>query len=436
MKKIISILLLLVILLSVFSVSTSAADYGCDINTSTQAVYLKNLDTGNIVYEKNANEVMYPASLTKIMTYIIVAENVPDFDSTMITIEETMLTGLDPESSVMGLAQHIGESFSIKELVYGMLVASGNDAAWVLADYVGHGVDTFVDMMNKKAAQLGCTDTHFVNPHGLHNENHYTTAKDMALITEYAINKGDFLEITNTTSYTPKGYTDPVKTTNYLIDVSQKDGYYYYQYAKGIKTGYTNEAGKCLITMANKDNYSYLLIELGSPYSEIDEINYAMIDAKNLFTWSFDNIKFLPVLEESTVVETVPVKYVWGNQTIDLVADKSIEALLPIKYSQDDITTEVKCETQAYAPVKKGDALGSVTVYYKGEKLGSANLVANRDIGRSLTNFIISKLSSSVQNNLFIVIILIFIVIGIVISLIIAIRQKKAQKSRNKRRYR
>ena len=147
MKRVISVLFAVLIICGSVT-AASAIDYGCTIEPVSEAIYLEELNTGAVVYEHNADEKVYPASTTKIMTYIIVAENVPDFDNTMIEITEEALYDLDPESSVMGLESHIGESFSVRDLLYGLMLPSGNDAALVLADYVGHGVDGFVDLMD------------------------------------------------------------------------------------------------------------------------------------------------------------------------------------------------------------------------------------------------------------------------------------------------
>ena len=151
MKRVFCILLA-VAAIFVTSISVSAVDYGCDVSTVSGAIYLENLDTGAVVYEKNADGQMYPASTTKIMTYVVVADNVSDLDGTMVDIKEDVLTGLDPESTVMGLSDHIGEQYSIRELLYGMMLPSGNDAALVLADYVGSGIPGFVDMKIGRAS--------------------------------------------------------------------------------------------------------------------------------------------------------------------------------------------------------------------------------------------------------------------------------------------
>ena len=240
MKRIVSFVMVLIVI-GVTMVSASAVDYGCNVETKSKGVYLENLDTGAVILTKSAEEKMYPASTTKIMTYAIVADNVTDFDNTMVDINEAVFKDLDIESTVMGLSKHVGEKYSIRDLLYGMMLPSGNDAALVLADYVGGGsIPAFVEKMNAKAQELGCDGTNFVNPHGLHDPNHYSTAKDMATITKYAITKPDFMTITSTVSYTPARFDQPLTNTNFMMINNADTAKYYYPNVKGVKTGYTD----------------------------------------------------------------------------------------------------------------------------------------------------------------------------------------------------
>ena len=417
------------------SVTTaSALDYGCSIDPVCDAVYLEELNTGAVVYEYNADERVYPASTTKIMTYIIVAENVEDFDQTMIEITEDSLAELDPESSVMGLESHIGESFSVRDLLYGLMLPSGNDAALVLAGYVGGSIDGFADLMNRKAAQLGCEGTHFMTPHGLHDANHYTTARDMAVITKYALQLKDFAEITNTKSYTPSGFTEPVTTTNYLIDQSQHDGVYYYPYAKGIKTGYTDEAGRCLISAAEKNEYHYLCVALGADYSFAEDINYAMLDTAAFYKWAFDSVSNQIVYSSSDTLQSIPVEYVWGNQTLDLVPASEVKSLLPNGYDPALITTKVECKDTAVAPVQKGDVFGTLSVYYDDELIGTCDIVSSEDVERQWLNYILHQAIEFIRGHFILFIIIVIVLIILVLILAENIRRKRALRARRRAR--
>ena len=227
MKRIsVIVLSVIIICLSVFPVS--AVDYKFNADTVSDEVYLENLNAGAVVYEKNSNKRSYPASTTKIMTFIITAENVSDLENTSVTIKQDIISGLDLESTVMGLSSHIGEKVSVKDLLYGLMLPSGNDAALVLADYVGGGISGFVEKMNAKAAELGCKNTHFANPHGLYDTNHYSTAHDMALIAKHAMKIKGFMDICNTVYYTPDGFKT-LHNTNYMLDPAAEDGMYYYR---------------------------------------------------------------------------------------------------------------------------------------------------------------------------------------------------------------
>lgn len=431
MKRLFAVMVALAVA-SITTLSVSAANYGCDIDPVSSAVYVENLDTDTVVFTKNAETRMYPASTTKVMTYIIVAENVPDFDSTMITIEEAALATLDPESSVMGLEYHIGESFSVRDLLYGLMLPSGNDAALVLADYVGHGIDGFVDMMNRKAAQLGCDNTHFVNPHGLFDPNHYSTARDMAVITKYALDKQSFREISDTTRYTPAGFDEPLETTNYLIDSSAQGGAYYYPYAKGIKTGYTDEAGKCLISTAEKGEYTYLCIALGAAYSYSEDINYAMLDTVKLYDWAFDNLSTQTVYGTTDVLKSIPVGYVWGDRMLSLVPENDVVALLPNGYDESLVSTTVDCKDAAYAPVKKGDTFGTISVYYDDLFLGSTSVIASEDVDRDFTNYLAHKVVNLIRTHFILFAIGFVIVVLIIISAVSRARIRKQEEARRR----
>ncbi len=433
MKRVFS-LLVAAVMVCLAAMPAAAVDYGCSIDTVSDAVYLENLDSGITVFEKNADAKMSPASTTKVMTYIVVAENVPDFDGTMVEVTAEALSTLDPESSIMGLEAHIGESFSVRDLLYGLMVPSGNDAALVLADFVGHGIDGFVNLMNRKAAQLGCEGTHFVSPHGLYDANHYSTARDMATITKYAMEKDGFMEIVNTTRYTPALFEQPIETTNYLIDSSQKGGYYYYPYAKGIKTGFTDEAGRCLISSAERDGYRYLCVALGAEYSYVDEINYAMLDTAELYDWALDNLSNQVVYSSTEPVRNIGVAYKWGDYRTDLVPASEIVTLLPNGYDTALVSVTEDCAGAVEAPVTAGEKVGTLTVYYDGEKIGSTDIVTSEDIDRDETNYLAHVIVDFCRDHFIVLLIVVLLLIGIIIMASVSRRRRRIE--REKRRYR
>ena len=423
MKRL-SIIALSVMMVCLSAFSVSAVDYKFDSETVSKAVYLENLDVGTVVYEKNSDQKMYPASTTKIMTFIVTAENVSDWDSTYVTIKQDVIDGLDPESTVMGLASHVGEKVSVKDLLYGLMLPSGNDAALVLADYIGGSVSGFAEKMNAKAAELGCTNTHFSNPHGLSDSNHYSTAHDMALIAKHAMTISGFMEVCNTVYYTPDGF-DTLHNTNYMIDRDAEGGMYYYEYTKGIKTGYLDEAGKCLVTSADKDGKKYLCVCLGADYSFEENVNYAMLDTSKLYNWAYENLSVQTVYSPSDSLASVDVKNSENGKKLSAVPEKAISALLPNNYDKNKLKVTVNCPEQVEAPVKKGDVLGTVSVKYEDLELGETKLLAAEDVASKA-----SPVEEFISENKTPVIILAAALVLAVILLIVLLSVHSAKKRR------
>ena len=438
MKRVISVITA-ILLIAMTALSASALDYGCDVETVGLGIYLEELNTGVVVYEKNADSQMYPASTTKVMTYIIVSENVADFDTEMVEITEEALATLDPESSVMGLQDHIGESFSVKDLLYGLMLPSGNDAALVLATYVGGGsIDAFVEKMNAKASALGCTNTHFVNPHGLYDPEHVSTPREMAIITKHAMTVRDFMEIANTKQYTPTGFEDPIVTTNYLIDRNGHYGDYYYPYAKGVKTGYTDEAGRCLISTAEYEDYRYLCVDFGAAYSFEEDVNYAMLDTRSLYEWALSSVTSQTVYSATDVLANISVEGTKDNTTLDLVPKADVKALLPLGYKPELITSQPEVPASVSAPVTQGTVIGTVKIYYNGEQVAVSELCASADIDGATPSEQVAK--ENTENTIKLVLIIVFAVATLIIVIIVILvvqkaRRKKREVQRHRRRY-
>ena len=426
MKRIsVIVLSVIIICLSVFPVS--AVDYKFNADTVSDEVYLENLNAGAVVYEKNSNKRSYPASTTKIMTFIITAENVSDLENTSVTIKQDIISGLDLESTVMGLSSHIGEKVSVKNLLYGLMLPSGNDAALVLADYVGGGISGFVEKMNAKAVELGCKNTHFANPHGLYDTNHYSTAHDMALIAKHAMKIKGFMDICNTVYYTPDGFKT-LHNTNYMLDSEAEGGQYYYQYTKGIKTGYLDEAGKCLVTSSDKNGDKYLCVCLGAAFSYAENVNYAMKDSAKLYDWAYKNLGVQTIYGTADSLASVDVKYVRNGKTLEAVPEKEISAFLPNNYDKKKLKVEINCPEQVDAPVTQGDVLGTVSVKYEDLDLGLTNLVAAEDVERD-----ISPLEVFVTEHMQLIIIVSAVLVLIIVLLVvlISVRRKARRRSRS-----
>lgn len=379
--------LLAIALLFVSLPSAAAANYDPGFETKSDSIFLVNLDTDTPVYQKNEQEKRYPASVTKIMTYIVVVEQVKDLENTKVKIQQDVLDRLSGTgSSLSGLEDHVDEQLSVLDLLYCMMVSSGNDAALVLADYVGNGsVESFVELMNAKVKELGCKNTNFINPHGLHDPNQYTTAYDMYKISQYAISLPHFMEICNTTTYYIDPDDEPLVTSNHLIDPN-RGGEYYYEYAKGIKTGTTDEAGFCLISTAVKDGVAYLCVALHAPCYD-DEGNYtdngAMLDSKQLYEWAFGNLALKKVVGEQTPVCETKVNYAFNKDSLLLVPEYSFSTMVPVGEDKETVEIVPNIPDSVDTPVTKGQKIGTADIKYGGQKIASVNLVASESVDRS-----------------------------------------------------
>jgi D-alanyl-D-alanine carboxypeptidase (penicillin-binding protein 5/6) len=232
------------------------------------------------------------------MTYIVSVENIEDVENTRVEIKQDVIDLLSGTgSSMSGLDYKIGEKVKVIDLLYCLMVSSGNDAALVLADYIGGGdISLFVNAMNEKAKELKLENTHFMNPHGLHDDNHYTTPRDMYTLTKHALKNETFKEITSTPRYivsaTNMSGERRLTTTNYLQNTTTN---YYYQYAKGVKTGFTDEAGRCLVSTASYNGYNYMCIVMGCP----GKSNRHFADSKALYRWAFNNFSFKEIAKST-----------------------------------------------------------------------------------------------------------------------------------------
>ena len=445
-KKIVCFLSVLLTVWLLLPQGAFAASFQIDFDTACDAIQLVNLDTGTVVYEKNPDKHREPASTTKIMTYIVVYENVEDPENTTVTISEKIRDELlGTGSSLSGI--QVGDVLTVSQLLRCMMIPSGNDAALALADFVGGGdVQKFVDMMNEKAAELGCTNTHFTNPHGLHDDEHYTTARDLAVITQYAMMLPEFMDITNTTNiyYKPAGgpAADEKRllvTTNRLIHKTL-DPQYYYQYAQGIKTGSHDQAGYCLVSTAKKNGLSYLCVALGAP--SVDENGNRITahgecsDSINLYNWAFDNLGFRTIADADDAVTEIELRFAWNKDTLLLVPQESYTTILPDDISSSSILATPDIPEYIEAPVKKGDVIGTVTYSYADQTLATLNLVAGESVERSELLKSASTVKDIVTSSWFLTIVGIILFLLFVYVILALIYNRKKKKLRKVKKYR
>ena len=403
-RRFFSLFFLLVLMASLVLTPASAADEESGVTPPElhcEAMLLVDANTGRMVYGKNEHEQMYPASLTKIMTALLVLEAVDSGQLSLdqqITATESAMEGLAADGSTAGI--QAGEVLTVEQLLQCMLIVSANEACNILAEQVSGSVDAFVDAMNAKAAALGCEDTHFVNATGLHDSQHYTTAWDLYRITAEAMTHDDFMRICDTARATiPATNLSEERnlyTTNYLIDTWRSLGYIYGN-AHGIKTGSTDEAGHCLVSSATEGSLSFISVVLGGPRVTLEDgeiRTYSFFDTRALFMWAFDNFSYQTVLESTELIKEISV----ALSRVDHVSvhpASDVEVLLPNGTDPAALERHLEYESPVDAPVEEGQTLGTLSLSLDGEVVATVDLLASHDVeasgllvfGRNVQNF-------------------------------------------------
>lgn len=436
MKKFIASLTAVIIIAVTFISVPSFASYTPEFDVTAKGAYLVNLETDKVIFEKNAHEKLYPASLTKLMTCLLLVELVPDLDNTIITAKAAILgTFASQNVSLAGILA--GEQLTARELLYCMLLQSGNEAAAIVADYLGdQSINNFIDMMNTRARELGAVNTHFVNPHGLHDDDHYSTAYDMYLIAREAIKHKEIVDIASTYSYklrqTNKREPEWLVSTNKMM---QKGSEFYRSYIKGLKTGTTTPAGKCFVAYAEKNGYSYLSILLGSAYKDdagqILPGNAVFSETAKLLDWAFDSFSLKTLLPTDNSCAQIPLRLSSESDALLLYPLEKVVALIPDGIDPSSVQIVTHTNTFAEAPVKKGDILGYVEVKLADEVVGITDLVSDRDMERNGFLYM-GHLFKTVLTSFWVKLALVLFILFALIYVILVIRQEvNAQRYRS-----
>ena len=384
MRKIFKYMLIFVIIAMIVLPSFSVlAEEKPEI--TTDSAILIDFRSGKVLYEKNADERTYPASTTKVMTAILAIENL-DY-ATVLTASETAIN-IERDGSNIGILN--GEQFTVEQLLYALLVHSANDAANMLAEAVSGSISDFVVLMNQKATELGMKNTNFVNAHGYHNESHYMSARDLALLSSYAMKNEKFAAIVSVPTYelppTEKYPQIRYLSSNNMLINKMKGRKYIYEPALGIKTGHTDDAGFCLASFAEQDSEEYICVTMKSPIDE--NYNYSFKDTITLFEYAFKTYDMKTISNVGDILATAPVKWAKGGKHAVLTTTAAIERLLPAGFNTKDLTTNISFSEKVKAPVKQGDVLGSIEYVYEDESLGVVDLVAMEDVKRSFSKMI------------------------------------------------
>lgn len=375
MNRILSIVLTVLVLINAAPVVSFGATEPPAILAETAIVI--DAKTGQVLYDKNMNEQREPASTTKVITALLALENL-DLNKTVTIDAETPFT----EGSRVYLLE--GENIRVEQLMYALLLESANDAAVALGKEIAGSVPAFADMMNQKAKELGAKNTHFVNPNGLHEEGHLTTAYDLAMIAKAAMKNEEFRKFVSTYRYvipaTNKQDTRYLYNTNRLI----YDGHTKvlvngvmrpakYDGATGIKTGYTSHAGGCLIAGAKRGDTELISVVMKST----DEGRFA--DSIALLDYAFANYKSVKTMDAGTILGEIPVKH-GSERKVQVVAKEDAYATLPIEASPSLVNTKIKLDEKVQAPVAKGQKVGEVEVYEGDRLLGKVDAITTADI--------------------------------------------------------
>ncbi len=374
-------------------VSLSAPALARDpFDVNARAALLVDVGTGETLFEKNAHAKEFPASITKVMTALLTLEAV---DAGRLRLDQEITAGdeatqLPDGASTVGLKE--GEILTVEELLYCLLVPSANEAGNVLAEAVSGSVQNFVFQMNERARELGCENTHFMNPHGLHNDDHYSTAWDIYLITRAAMKYDEFMKICGAKAHTvPETNLSKARelhSTNYLIS-TWRTGWpgYYYGDAHGIKTGYTPEAGYCLSACATRGSRQLISVVLGADRVKLDDGSTetrSFTETTKLFEHGFNDFKRMKLLDAEEFIREVPVELSSETDYVVVHPAEGIERIVPADLELADLerTVELKSET-VDAPIAEGDELGTITISYDGTEYGTVPLLALNDVSAS-----------------------------------------------------
>lgn len=409
-------LLIIAILLCTYGVA-----YGEDLNLSGEAAILIDYDTKAILYEKNMNQQLYPASTTKMITAILAIER-GNLDDTVIVDQEVV--DLTKGSHI---ALEPGEELTLKELLYALLVQSANDSALAIGKYISGSVDGFVQLMNEKAKEIGATNTNFSNPNGLHEDAHVSTAHDLAMIAQYAMKNETFRHYVNTVTHTiePTNIkTEPryLKNTNKLLFSSEKidlDGKAIpakYEYASGVKTGYTSQAQNCLVSFAEKNGQRLIAVVMRS------NGNYVYSDTHKLLNFGFDNYRNTTIGYANEFIDNVKISK--GLQPMVAgILDKTI--VFPLENGDiSSIEKKVNLDSNLEAPMNKGAVLGKVEYLLDGQSIGESNIVSTMDVELDPMTKTVNKVLSKWY---------LFVFALIIVLRIVVLRTRKRKRRRTRR---
>ena len=394
MKKFLTIIITFVL----FTLKTNALE----LNITSKTAILYNLDNETVLYEKNADEKVSIASLTKIMTALIALENIKDLDEQIVMTQEDFDGLIEANLVTAGFTK--GQIVTYKDLLYGLLLPSGAEAAKALARNIAGSEEKFIQKMNDKVKQLGLKNTHFSTVIGLDDENNYSTAREISIIFKEALKNKYFKEIIQTDKYQSSDGKVTLKSTiqssaqRFNIDVS---------YILGGKTGTTTGAGLCLATIVKANNINYMLVTTGATYDK--KAPHHIEDAKTIYDYFINNYNNQEIINKNKSFKTIKTKYT-KKETLKLYPSKSLTLYLPNNYNQKDVKLIYQGKNEITPFMKKGETLGTLKIYYQDKLLDTQKITLKETLNFNIINFIKQEI---------ILIISSIIILIIIISLII-----------------
>ena len=369
--------LLLTAALALTLVLPGLAAYEMPIQTVNEgeSVYLFNADIDKPILEQNADQQRYIASLTKMMTALLFLESGKDMNAE-ITIPASLTQEFKDIQNANGstINLRIGETVRRIDLLYGLLVASANDAASVIASDVSDGdLTAFVARMNQRAKELGCTSTSFTCVHGLYDYGNVSSAHDLALIAKACAENETYMQVANTLSYTLPATNlhqneRTITSTNLMLNPEYP---YYRDYIRGMKTGFTTLAGRCYVTFAQKDGHTYGLVILGC-----DTPDHLFAECDDLFDWAFASFADRPLVDTQTEITTVALTKCRTEPAVELYAAAPVSGY---GHADDVVTYSFDLPESVSATVKSGSVVGTATVYLDGDEVGTVDLVTHKE---------------------------------------------------------
>ena len=371
MKRLVSVMLT-IILLTTFAVPLAFAEEktGVELADNVKSAILIERDTGKVLYEKNSNESLPPASMTKIMTMLLIMEAL---DEGKLSYDEKVRAS--EYAASMGGSQiflEAGEEMTVEELLKGIAIGSGNDASVAMAERIAGSEEAFIDMMNKKAEELELKDTKFQNTTGLPVEEHYSSAYDMAIMSK------ELLKYEDITKYTGK-YEAYLRedTDNKFWLVNTNKLVRFYPGVDGLKTGFTREAMYCLTATAEKDGMRVIAVVFGAPTPKDRNAQVT-----KMLDYAFSQYKTHPMFERNHVMGSAKISK-GKDKTLDVVTSEPISLLTKKGENIEDVSQKVTVHKDLKAPIKKGDPVGELVIEKNGEKLIQSPLVAKEDIDKA-----------------------------------------------------